>query len=75
MQLAAYRAAEFLETKAGRFEMPEIIGGVTLHLRPDYFKLLPIECGNEQFRVFEYAREIYRFVTEGHKEVIGEAIE
>lgn len=75
LQLAAYRAAEFLETKAGRFEMPEITGGVTLHLRPNYFKLLPIECGNEQFRVFEYAREIYRFVSEGHKEVIGEAIE
>jgi hypothetical protein len=72
LQLAAYRGAEFLETKAGSFDMPETVGGMTLHLRPGEYKLLHIECGAEQLRVFEYAREIYRFVQETSKLVIGE---
>jgi hypothetical protein len=75
LQLAAYRHAEFIETKERvQSALPQIDGGVVLHIAPDKYELIPVECGEPELMVFKYAREIFRFQSEHSKTVIGRAL-
>jgi hypothetical protein len=76
LQLAAYAAATFWEpSKAGQpkrmengsnYLMPELNGqGIVLHLRPDYYKLVPIAVGEDQLRMFKMAHQVYWFTKNG----------
>jgi|TARA_Y100000034_G_scaffold134520_1_gene203177 hypothetical protein len=75
LQLAAYAHAEFYETQtvkrtdAGEtMPMPELNGkGVVLHLRPDYYELVPAEVGKETFDLFSYCHQVYWFTKNGGK--------
>lgn len=73
LQLAAYRHAEFVGAPDGsEQEMPPTDGGLVLHLSPVGYRLIEVRCDDEIFRAFLYCREVFRFVTETGKTVIGE---
>ncbi|MDP8961523.1 MAG: hypothetical protein M3N32_07920 [Actinomycetota bacterium] len=72
-QLAAYRHAEFMLLADGtEHPMPDVDGGACLAIFPDRYKLVPIECGPEIFNAFLYTREMYRWVYETSKTVLGQ---
>lgn len=75
LQLAAYRAAEFiLADDGGEHPMPPVDGGAALVLRPDRYDLIPVECGPDLFTAFLYVREVYRFTNETAKTVLGDPL-
>jgi hypothetical protein len=76
LQLAAYAHAEFWEpSKAGqpkrmedgsKYQMPELNGqGVVLHLRPDYYELVPAAVADDQFRMFKMVQQVHWFTKMG----------
>ena len=73
LQLAAYAHAEFYETEkvkrttdGATMPIPELNGqAVVLHLRPDYYELIPAAIGEDQFRMFRMAHQIYWFTRHG----------
>jgi hypothetical protein len=73
MQLAAYRFAEFVGLPDGSEQaLPATDGAVALHLPEDgTYELREIQADEETFRSFLYVREVYRFVNEVAKGVIG----
>ena len=77
LQLAAYATAAFWEpSKAGqpkragdgsKFRLPELNEqGLVLHLRPDYYELVPVAVGATQFSMFRMAHQIYWFTKNGN---------
>ena len=74
-QIAMYRHAEFIETPDGTAQpMPATDGGAVLHLQDDHYRLVPVRCDEDIFRVALYAREIYRWQREISPDVIGDPI-
>lgn len=76
LQLAAYRAAEEKMTAnaEGAFE-PEPWPvhqktGLVVWLRPDEWKLVPVDIGDEVFDIFKALREVFRWEKEMREEVI-----
>lgn len=73
LQLAAYRFAEFVGAADGsEVDMPPTDGGVVLHLTPNGYRLIEVRCDEDIFRAFLYCREVFRFVNETAKEVLGQ---
>lgn len=71
LQLAAYRHAEFIGMPDGSERpMTPTDGGVALHLTDQEAELLDVECGEDVFRAFKYAREVFRWVEQTSKGVI-----
>lgn len=72
LQLAAYRNAEFIALPDGsEAPMPEVDGGLCLHLTDHGYKLIQVRTDDEVFRAFLYAREVFRFCTDTAKSVLG----
>lgn len=72
LQLAAYRHAEFIGLPDGsEADMPDVDGGLCLHLTPDGYRLIEVRCDDEVFRAFLYAREVFRWLEETSKSVLG----
>lgn len=72
LQLAAYRFAEFVGVADGsEQQMPPTDGGLCLHLTPAGYRLIEVRCDEEVFRAFLYCREVFRFVSETSKSVLG----
>lgn len=72
LQLAMYRYAEFVELPDGsERELPDIDGAAVLHLAADHYSLVPMRCDEDVFNVALWAREIYRWLNETSKEVVG----
>jgi hypothetical protein len=76
LQLAAYANAEFWEpSKSGqpkhaedgsKYLLPELNEqGVVLHLRPDYYELVPAAIGEDQMRMFRMVHQIFWFTKYG----------
>jgi len=73
LQLAAYAHAEFYETAqvkrsgdGATMPMPELNDqAVVLHLRPDFYELVPAAIGEDQFRMFRMAHQVYWFTKNG----------
>lgn len=75
MQLAAYRHAEFIGLPDGtEWPMPEVDGCCVLHLRPDGYALLPVIADEQVFLAFKYVREVFRWMEETSKGVIGQPL-
>lgn len=71
LQLAAYRYAEFIAGADGSEQpMPEVDGGVVLHLTDGGYELIEVRCDQEVFRSFLYAREVFRWQEELSKTVL-----
>lgn len=76
IQMAAYRHATHGWTRDGtKFELPRVHGvGIVLHLRPEGYRLYPLRCGDEEFRVFRHMRQVAEWNSRGAKAVIGAAL-
>jgi hypothetical protein len=75
MQLAPYRFAEYLiEPDSGDVvDMPAVDFVAGIHLRPDGYSLIPLVCGEDQYRDFLYIREVARIQAE-LRDLVGEPI-
>lgn len=75
LQMAAYRRAEVLFLKDGtELGMPDTHQAVVLHLRPDGYRLIPVESGPDAYEVFLHARDIAQWVKGGNKNAVGEPL-
>lgn len=75
LQLSAYRYAEFIGLPGGEeWPMPEVDGCAVLHLTEDGYELIPVVVNDVTFNAFKYAREIFRWMEETSKGVIGQPI-
>lgn len=72
LQLAAYRYAEFIGLPDGsEAPMHNVDGGLCLHVRPEGYKLIEVRCDEEVYRAFLYAREVFRWLEDTSKTVLG----
>lgn len=75
LQLSAYRYAEFIGMPdGGEPPMPKVESTVVLHLRPDGYELVPVVADASVFRSFLFVREVFRWMEEGSKGVIGDTL-
>lgn len=78
LQMSAYAHAEFAQTRAGRrVKMPPVADrGVVLHLRPEGYRLIPMEVGAPTFEQFLALVQLDRGWTRGlSKQVVGRALD
>lgn len=72
LQLAAYRYAEFIGLPDGsKAPMPEVDGALCLHLTPEGYRLIEVRADDEVFQAFLYAREVFRWLEDTSKSVLG----
>lgn len=75
LQLAAYRHADYVGLPDGTdAPLPSIDAGAALHLTPDSWALVPVRCDEAIFRRFLFTREVFRWVEEESKTVLGQPI-
>ena len=66
LQLSAYRFAEFIGLPDGtEAEMPPVEACFGVNLRPDGYKVVPLQADEDVFRTFLYALEVAQFVNDG----------
>jgi hypothetical protein len=79
LQMAAYRHAEFVETKGHKASvpMPKTERSIVVHLRPDddksyqdkhpksYYEVIPMDTGENVFEMFKYVTQVAWFTREG----------
>lgn len=76
LQLNAYAHAEFVGLANGvESPLPAVDGGLAVHLGPAGWRLVPVRIGDDVFRSFLYAREVFRWVEQTSKTVLGDPIE
>lgn len=56
-------------------EMPEVEGGLVLHITPEHCDAYPVKCGEDVFEAFCYLIENFRWQQELSKTVIGAPLE
>jgi hypothetical protein len=72
LQLTAYANARCLmEPDGTERPMPEVEGGLVLHLRPEGYRLIPIRIGPDIYEVFQSLLVVARWDSEMKKGVIG----
>jgi len=75
LQLAGYRHSEFLILPDGEaIDMPRVDFCAGIHIRPDGYSVVPLECGDDVYRDFLYVKEVAR-VVDGLRDLVGEPIE
>jgi hypothetical protein len=76
LQMSAYRMAEVAWLRDGSsVPMPPTHSkGVVLHLRPEGYRLIPIECGEGVFAAFRIVQQAADWVSGLSKSVVGEAL-
>lgn len=66
LQLSAYRFSEFVGLPDGsEAPMPEVDVCLGVNLRPEGYKVVPLQADEDVFRTFLYALEIAQFVNDG----------
>ena len=74
LQLAAYRHSEHLMTGDGDvIDMPEVDICAAIHLRPDGYSCVPLECDDRTYRSFLHIAEVAR-VTQDLRSLVGEPL-
>lgn len=76
LQMSAYRAAEVGWLRDGtRIPLPAMhTTGVVLHLRPEGYRLIPVDCGPEVYAGFRHVQAVAEFQTGAAKTVVGDAL-
>jgi hypothetical protein len=76
LQMAAYRRAKVCWLRDGtQIPMPAVHSkGIVLHLRPEGYRVIPVECGDEVFAKFLTARDMADWTSGLAKTVIGAAL-
>jgi hypothetical protein len=77
LQLAAYARAEFLALpNGGEAPIPELDGAAVLHLNAGGWRLVPADALNPAvFKAFLFTREVFRWIEETSKTVLGIALD
>lgn len=76
LQLAAYAGADFVGLPGGGEQpLPRIDGAFVLHLGPAGWRMVPVRIGDDVFKAFLYAREVFRWAEQLAPTVLGDAIE
>ena len=72
LQLTAYSRARCIKEPDGTERpMPEVSGGAVLHLRPDGYRLIPVQISDDIYRVFQSLLVVAHWDAEMKKGVIG----
>ncbi|WP_203750239.1 hypothetical protein [Actinoplanes cyaneus] len=72
IQLAAYRHADYIIRPDGsRVPLPQADGGAVVHVRPEGWSLVPVNCGPEAFEVFKTLRQVFDWESATKDTVIG----
>ncbi|MFJ6636581.1 hypothetical protein ACIQMR_35235 [Streptomyces sp. NPDC091376] len=76
LQLSAYRYADrIIRASDGEsLPVPEMSGGAVLHVRPEGWQFVPVECGPKVFEAFKALREVFDWEADGKKKVVGRPI-
>ncbi|MFF6928349.1 hypothetical protein [Streptomyces californicus] len=76
LQLSAYRYANriILADSGESVDVPPMTGGAVLHVRPDSWKFVPVECGEDVFAAFLALRKVFDWERDGKKGVVGRPI-
>lgn len=76
LQLNAYAFAEFVGLANGvEAPIPEVDGALALHLGAAGWRMVPVRVGEDIFKAFLYAREVFRWVEQTSKTVLGDPLE
>ncbi|WP_189056038.1 hypothetical protein [Longimycelium tulufanense] len=72
LQLAAYAHADRIITQNGAsVDIPEVTGGVVLHVRPEGWSLVPVRIDANVFEFFLHLRRVFDWVHEVAETVKG----
>jgi hypothetical protein len=63
------------DERAAAVPVPEVEGGVAIHITPDHCVAYPVRCDEQIFEQFLYVVEAARFVFETSKTLIGAPLE
>lgn len=76
LQMAAYRRARVAWLRDGsKVPMPQAYRfGVALHLRPEGYRLLPVDCGDEVYAAFLHVKHVAEWTSGLSKQVIRPAL-
>ncbi|MFI7096417.1 hypothetical protein [Streptomyces lydicus] len=76
LQLSAYRYADRIIKAADgeSVDVPELAGGAVLHVRPEGWSFVPVECGPRVFDAFRALRQVFDWERDGKKGVVGRSI-
>ncbi|GAA1064687.1 hypothetical protein [Streptomyces asiaticus] len=76
LQLSAYRYADrIIRAEDGEsVDVPELAGGAVLHVRPEGWSFVPVECGPKVFDAFKALRQVFDWERDGKKAVVGKPI-
>ncbi|MFD4699777.1 hypothetical protein [Streptomyces niveus] len=76
LQLSAYRYADriILNETGETVAVPEMTGGAVLHVRPEGWSFVPVECGPRVFDAFKALRQVFDWEADGKKKVVGKPI-
>ena len=75
-QMAGYRRAEVCWLRDGsKVPMPLTHStGIVLHLRPEGYRVMPLQCGDDVFEAFLHVFKVAEFKRVLSKSVVGEAL-
>ena len=74
LQLSPYRFSEHLILPDGEvIDMPHVDFCAGIHLRPDDYSFVPLECGEDVYRDFLYVKEVARIVGD-LRDLVGDPI-
>ena len=75
LQVAALPHAEYMLIDGQEIPMPDVDGGLVLHLRPSGWRLVPVDVSQVAFQAFRSVLETALWVTgEGKKQAVGRPI-
>jgi hypothetical protein len=72
LQLAGYRYADAILVNGQERPMLPVDGAVVVHVRADGYSVVPVEAGPTEFRYFLYCQQLWRWVNEHSRTVVGE---
>jgi hypothetical protein len=77
LQMAAYRRAKVGWLRDGRrIDLPLVHStGIVLHLRPEGYRVHPLECGDEVFEAFLHVKRVAEWTSGLSKSVVGAPLE
>lgn len=76
IQMSAYRAAEVCWLRDGtKLPLPALhTTGVVLHLRPEGYRLIPVQCGPDVYAAFLHIKAVAEFQSGTANTVVGDAL-
>jgi hypothetical protein len=77
LQMAAYRKARVAWLRNGtQIPMPAVHStGIVLHLRPEGYRVVPVNCGDEVFEAFLHVKKVADWASGLAKTVVGSSLQ